>query len=200
VLWILRQRSVNARLDQVEARHWLVSELCDFFEACGVAIESVLDVVTRLFDRRLLETLDPNVVKPALADRIAIKESGIAHIELLGNSSVYMEQMALTTGINSRLVRDELKQKSHTSNAQSFIEIRDVFIAYLLKLDSTRISIPQTSQYRQLNEARAFVRDIRTLDRPGPRQHTSTLNRRRGGVRAKQFGVARKSFRGDKSR
>ncbi|WP_183085294.1 ATP-binding protein [Trinickia fusca] len=200
VLWILRQRSVNARLDQVEARHWLVSELCDFFEACGVPIESVLDIVSRLFDRRLLETLDPNVAKPTLADRIAIKESGIAHIELLGNSSVYMEQMALTTGINIRLVRDELKQKSHGSNTQSFIEMRDVFLAYLLKLDSIRVSIPQTSQYKQLNEARAFVRDIRTLDRPGPRLQSGTQNRRSVGGRAKQFAVARKNLRGDKSR
>ncbi|WP_080401534.1 ATP-binding protein [Burkholderia ubonensis] len=199
VLWILRQRSVNTRVDQVEARHWLVSELCDFFEASGVAIESVLNVITRLFDRRLLETLDPNVVKPTLADRVAIKESGVAHIELLGNSSVYIEQMALTTGINSRLVRDELKQKTYGSNAQSFVEIRDIFIAHLLKLDSTRISIPQTNQYRQLNEVRAFIRDTRTLDRPGPREHSGTLNRRSGGVRAKQFGVARKSFRGGKS-
>ncbi|MEB2605803.1 ATP-binding protein [Burkholderia cenocepacia] len=200
VLWILRQRSANVRLNQAEARHWLISELCDFFEACGVSIESVLAIVTRLFDRRLLETLDPNVEKPTLSDRIAIKESGIAHIELLGNSSVYMEQMALTTGINSRLIRDELKQKSYGSNSQSFVEMRDVFIAYLLKIDSIRVSIPQTNQYRQLNEVRAFIRDIRALDRPGPRQQTTIQNRRGIGIRAKQFGVARKNFRGGKSR
>lgn len=198
ILWILRQRSANARLDQVEERHWLVSELCDFFEACGVPIESVLAVITRLFDRRLLETLDPNVKKPTLCDRIAIKESGIAHIELLGNSSVYLEQMALTTGVNSRLVRDELKQKSHGSNNQSFIEMRDIFIAYLLKVDAMRVLIPQTSQYRQLNEARAFVRDIRTLDRPGSRPQTNTQDRTGGGVRAKQFGATRKHHRGGK--
>jgi hypothetical protein len=119
---------------------------------------------------------------------------------MLGNSSVYLEQMALTTGINNRMVRDELKQKAHSSNTQSFIEIRDIFIIYMLKLDSTRISIPQTSQYRQLNEARAFVKDIRTLDRPGPRQQTGTQSRRSGGLRAKQFGVARKSLRGGKPR
>lgn len=199
VLWILRQRSVNTRLDQVEARHWLVSELCDFFEACGVAVESVLDVVTRLFDRRLLETLDPNVARPSLGDRIAIKESGIAHIELLGSSSVYMEQMALTTGINSRSVRDELKQKLHGSNAQSFVEIRDIFIGYLTKLDSTRVSIPQANQYRQLNEVRAFVRDLRTIDRPEPRQHTGAPDRRGGNAHGKKFGVAPKSLRGGKS-
>lgn len=180
VLWILRQRSTSMRMDQVEARHWFVSELCDFFEGCGVSIEAVLDVVTRLFDRRLIETLDPNVRRPSLADRVAIKESGIAHIDLVGTSSVYMEQMALTTGINSRTIRDEIKQKSHYSNSQGFIEIRDMFISYILKVDSMRLSIPQTGQYRQMNEVRAFVRDIKALDRPVERRQLDGANKKFG--------------------
>lgn len=194
ILWVLRQRSVTVRVDQVEARHWLISELCDFFEGCGVVIESVLAVITRLFERRLIETLDPNVKIPSLSDRVAIKESGIAHIDLIGTSTVYMEQMALTTGINSRTIRDELKQKSHNSNLQSFIEIRDVFIAYLLKVDSMRMTIPQINQYRQLNEARAFVRDIRLLDRPAPRAHFEK-NLRTTFVRSKKFGGGKKLLR-----
>jgi len=200
ILWVLRQRSVTVRVDQVEARHWLVSELCDFFEGCGAAVESVLSVIIRLFERRLIETLDPNVKIPSLSDRVAIKESGIAHIELMGTSTVYMEQMALTTGINSRTTRDELKQKSHSPNPQSFIEIRDVFIAYLLKVDSMKMSIPQINQYKQLNEARAFVRDIRVLDRPAPRAHAEAKNQRTTGVRAKQFGGGRKALKTGRSR
>ncbi|WP_186033438.1 ATP-binding protein [Burkholderia gladioli] len=200
VLWVLRQRSVTVRVDQVEARHWLVSELCDFFEGCGVAIESVLAVITRLFDRRLVETLDPNVKIPTLSDRIAIKESGIAHIELMGTSTVYLEQMALTTGINTRMTRDDLKQKSYNSNPQSFIEIRDVFIAYLLKVDSMRMTIPQTSHYKQLNEARAFVRDIRALDRPAPRTHIETKPHRTASARPKQFSGGKKILRGGRPR
>jgi hypothetical protein len=200
VLWILRQRSITVRIHQVEARHWLVSELGDFFEGCGVAIESVLAVIARLFERRLIETLDPNVKIPSLSDRVAIKESGIAHIELMGTSTVYMEQMALTTGINSRTIRDELKQKSYSPNLQSFIEIRDVFITYLLKIDSMRMTIPQINQYKQLNEARAFVRDIRALDRPAPRVIAETKNNRPVGVRPKQLGGGRKPLRSGRSR
>lgn len=200
ILWVLRQRSATVRHDQIEARHWLVSELGDFFEGCGVPVEAVLATVSRLFERRLVETLDPNVSVPSLADRIAIKESGVAHIELMGTSTVYMEQMALTTGINVRATRDELKQKSHSPGPQSFIEIRDVFIGYLLKLDAMRINIPQISQYKQLNEARAFVRDIKTLDRPPPRGRVEARGTRGSQPRAKQFGAIRGAVRNPTAR
>lgn len=196
VLWVLRQRSVTVRNDQVEARHWLVSELCDFFEACSVAVESVLAVVERLCERGLIETLDPNVKRPSLVDRVAIKESGFAHIEMMSSSTVYLEQMALTTGINSRTVRDELKQKVYASNSQSFVEIRDAFISYLLQVDAMRLTIPEMSQYRQLNEARAFVRDIRALDRPPARSHASDSPRRTNAGQGKRFGAERKGMRG----
>jgi hypothetical protein len=178
ILWVLRQRHATVRIDQIEARHWLVSELCDFFEGCGVSIEAVLNAIRRLFDRRLIETLDPNVKLLGVADRISIKESGVAHIDLMATSSVYMEQMALTTGLNLRSIRDEIKQKAHISTNQSFIEIRDIFIAYLLKVDALRLSIPQTSTYRQLNDARAFIRDIRSQDRPALRKKSTASNRR----------------------
>jgi energy-coupling factor transporter ATP-binding protein EcfA2 len=169
ILWILRQRSVTVRLDHVESRHWFVSELCDFFEGCGIAPEVTMMMVARLFERRLIETLDPNVLKLSFGDRVAIKESGIAHIDLIATSTTYMEQMALTTGLNNRTFRDELKQKIIHHSTQSFIEIRDSFVAYLLRVDANRLTIPQTNQYKQLNEARAFIRDIKTLDRPKSR-------------------------------
>lgn len=185
ILWILRQRSATVRIDQIEARHWLVSEICDFFEGCGVSIEAVLTDIRRLFDRRLIETLDPNVKILGISDRISIKESGVAHIDMMGTSSVYMEQMALTTGINSRSVRDEIRQKAYISTNQSFIELRDIFIAYVLKVDASRLSIPQTGAYRQLNDARAFIRDIRSQDRPNLKNAVSKGNRRETSPRSK---------------
>ena len=44
--------------------------------------------VNRLYDRRLIEALDPNVQYVTLADKVAIKESGVAHLELLLTSPV----------------------------------------------------------------------------------------------------------------
>lgn len=199
ILWVLRQRAVTVRLDQVESRHWLVSELCDFFEGCGIAPELTIWITGRLFDRRLVETLDPNVQSLSNFDRIAIKESGTAHIDLIANSPTYMEQMALTTGLNNRAARDELKQRTIHTSTQSFLEIRDAFVNYLLRVDSSRLNIPQTSQYKQLNEARAFVRDIRTLDRPQPRASSTDKNTRATDLRKKP-GFGARHLRGGKGR
>jgi hypothetical protein len=58
-----------------------VSDLCQLFEGCGVAAEPVTQVLNRLYERRLIEALDPNVKKIGVGDRVAIKESGIAHID-----------------------------------------------------------------------------------------------------------------------
>jgi hypothetical protein len=97
ILWILRQRLHSVREEEgIEARHWPVSDLCQLFEGCGVADELVMQVLNRLYERRLIEALDPNVKKIGVGDKVAIKESGIAHIELILTSTIYIEQMALT--------------------------------------------------------------------------------------------------------
>ncbi|ELX10445.1 hypothetical protein Jab_2c25360 [Janthinobacterium sp. HH01] len=192
ILWILRQRANGARSDDIESRHWFVSELCDFFEGCGVPLESVVDVVERLYERRLIETLDPNIDKVSLADRVAIKENGIAHIDLVISSPVYVEQMALSTGINARTTRDELKQRVIHPSRQSFLEMRDLFVQYVLRVDSVRVTIPSAQQYRQLTEARAFIRNSRTLDRPtqcSPPKHEFTPTPK------KVYGTPRRSFK-----
>ena len=45
----------------------------------------------------MIEALDPNTNQISIADKVAIKDSGLAHIELALNSEVYVEQMALVT-------------------------------------------------------------------------------------------------------
>ena len=39
ILWLLRQRLISVRDDNVEMRHWLAAELCQLFEGCGVSEE-----------------------------------------------------------------------------------------------------------------------------------------------------------------
>ena len=48
----------------------------------------------------------------SVSDKLAIKESGLAHLELMLNSTVYIEQMALVTGVNELSARDEIKKPS----------------------------------------------------------------------------------------
>ncbi|NNM72433.1 ATP-binding protein [Enterovirga aerilata] len=170
VLWILRQRMNSIRSDSVEERHWLITDLCEYFEACGVAEELVLHCVRRLYERRLVEALDPNLQDLGMADKIAIKESGLAHIELVLSSTVYIEQMALTAGVNELSTRDAIRRRSYTKNSTAFIELRDVFLRYLLKVDAARLTIPEGALYGQLAEARRNIRGLCAGDRPHPRR------------------------------
>ena len=69
VLWLLRQKLNSVRRDQdnVEERHWLASELCQLLEGCGVPEDMVMYSLNRLYDRRLIETLDPNSKQVSVA-------------------------------------------------------------------------------------------------------------------------------------
>lgn len=153
ILWILRQRLNTARDDSVDSRHWQASELCDLFEGCGVADELVMQAVNRLYDRRLIEALDPNAKNIGVGDKVAIKESGVAHIELMLTSPVYIEQMGVVTGVNELFTRDEIRK----NNPQSMNIVRDVFLRYILKIDAGRLALSENAIYTQLNMARAQI-------------------------------------------
>lgn len=152
ILWILRQRLNSIREGEgVEARHWPVSDLCLLFEGCGVADELTMQVLNRLYERRLIEALDPNVNKIGVGDKVAIKESGIAHIELILTSNIYIEQTALTSGINELFTRDEMRRNNHSRKMD---EAREAFLRYVLKVDAGRIAISASAVYGQLRIAR----------------------------------------------
>jgi hypothetical protein len=99
----------------------------------------------------LIEALDPNVKKIGIGDRVTIKESGVAHIDLILTSNVYIEQMSLTTGINELFTRDEIRRNNYP---QKMDEAREAFLRYALKIDSGRVAIPSSPVYRQLTIAR----------------------------------------------
>jgi len=157
LLWLLRQKLYSARNSQdgnVEAAHWPVSDLVQLLEGSAVADDLIVDALNRLYDRRLIEALDPNVKRIGIMDKVAIKESGIAHLELLLNSTVYIEQMALVTGVNETFVRDEMRRNNYPQNMG---KLRDAFIRYILKIDAGRVAIPQSSAYEQIVLARRQI-------------------------------------------
>jgi hypothetical protein len=170
ILWVLRQRLNGVRDDTVETRHWLAGDLCSLFEGCGVPEELVMQTLRRLYDRRLLEALDPNVPQIGMGDKIAIKESGIAHLELLLTSTVYVEQMALVTGLNEHFVRDEIRKNQASSRLD---DIREGFLRYALKIDAGRIGIPSTPAYAQISTARRQIETLANIRRGRPRKGTN---------------------------
>ncbi len=173
VLWLLRQKrhSVRKGDDNIEKQHWPVLELCQLFEACGVAEEFVLGALNRLYDRRLIEALDPNTSEVSDADNVAIKESGLAHSELMLNSEVYIEQMGVVTGLNELFARDSIKE--HYGRGR-LAEVREVFLHYILKIDNGRFEIPPTRSYSQVKMARAQIEALMRRSRgrrPTSRRH-----------------------------
>jgi hypothetical protein len=157
LLFLLRQKLYSARNNQdgnVEAAHWPVSDLVQLLEGCAVADDLVICALNRLYDRRLIEALDPNVRRLGITDKVAIKESGIAHLELLLNSTVYIEQMALVTGVNEAFVRDEMRRNNYP---QKMGQLRDAFLRYIVKIDAGRVAIPESSAYEQVVLARRVI-------------------------------------------
>jgi hypothetical protein len=156
ILWLLRQKlnSVQIEDDNVESRHWLATDMCQLFEGCGVDEDLVMNSLNRLYDRRLIEALDPNAKHVSIADKVAIKESGLAHLELILTSVVYVEQMALVTGLNELFARDEIKKNLLKSN---FNDVREAFLQYVMKIDSGRLGILSNAVYSQINKARAQI-------------------------------------------
>ncbi len=158
ILWTLRQRMKAARAESIDSRHWTVGELAQFFEAAGSSPDQTIRIIQRLRDRVLIETLDPNVLTVSLGDRIAITEAGIAHIDLALTSSVYLEQMAMATGLNSRKTFQEIRDLRDQAKSTSFESMRRLFVDYLIELDSLRISLPATKEYEPTREARKYFR------------------------------------------
>jgi hypothetical protein len=164
VLWLLRQRlySVRPDDDDVEKRHWLATDLCQVLEGCGVAEDLVMNSLNRLYDRRLIETLDPNSAQVSVADKVAVKESGLAHLDLIANSRVYIEQMALVTGLNELSARDEIRKSLHQGD---FRDIHDTFLRYVAKIDNGRVEIPRNPLYAQIHNARAQIHNLTSFVR-----------------------------------
>ena len=159
ILWLLRQRrnSVGRGDDSIESQQWPVEGLCQLFEGCGVPEDVVVDAVNRLYGRRLVEALDPNVEEVTIVDKVSIKESGVAHLELILSSEIYIEQMALTTGLNEMFARDEIRV---SRKAGRFGQLRDAFLRYVVKIDSGRLGLPPNRAYSQIESARSQISSL----------------------------------------
>lgn len=179
-LWVLRQKLNASKAGESDDRHWLSDDLCSYFDQCGVPEDITLRTLRRLYKRGLIETLDPNAEDVELSDRVAIKESGIAHLELILGSTVYLEQTALVTGFADQPVRDEIKKLTIQPNAQKFVELRDIFIRYLLKTDAARLEIPSGPAFNSLQEARRTIRARIGEERPLARQPSAHMPHRGG--------------------
>lgn len=160
ILWTLRTRLAKAKADNVDTRHWGANELGQFFEPLGAHPEQTIVVLQRLADRGLVEALDPTVDLVSPVARMAVTESGIAHMDLTFTSDVYVEQMAMATGLNSRSTVNMIRDDRTGATGSSFTAMKKHFVDYLVDLDSQRFKIPNTKEYAGLSEARNLLKSL----------------------------------------
>lgn len=160
ILWMLKARLAKARSESIDTRHWTANEICQFLEPTGAHPDQTMVVLKRLIERGLIEPLDPSVEVVATSSRVAITDSGVAHIDLVRNSDVYMEQMAMATGLNSLRVFEEIRNERTKANAASFAKIRQIFAQYLYELDVDRMKLPKAKEYEGLREARLIIQGL----------------------------------------
>lgn len=160
ILWILKQRFSASKDGSVDSRYWLVSDILAYFEVAGIQPDQLMILIQRLRDRGLVEPLDPTseIVHPS--HRISATEAAIAHLDLVLNSQVYMEQMALSTGLNSRAYYERIKELKNRPSSGAFSDIRRIFAEYLLQVDAVRVSIPNPVDYSGVSEARKYIRGL----------------------------------------
>jgi len=72
-------------------------------------------------------------------------------------SPVYIEQMALVTGVNELFARDEMRKKMQ---ARQMTEVRDTLTRYILKIDAGRMNIPGNPAYSQVGKARTQIEGL----------------------------------------
>ena len=157
ILHLLQNRKVNPADDAIDSRFWLLSDLINIFEVCGIQQEVTLRTTRRLRRRKLVDELNPTTIEVNIGSFIAITERGQAHLDLAISSRPYFEQMALVTGLNENFACDEIDslQKQRTSTA--FSEIRRVFRHHLMKNDYARIQMPSSKNYESLRSIRRQV-------------------------------------------
>lgn len=149
-------KSREASLDNKHSLdvYWKISEILRYFESCGSSEESTLNALRRMFERRLIEEVDPNTKTLAIEHSVRIMDAGKAHIDMMLNSDVYIEQMALCTGISDASLVKKFRDCISKANSKSFKEIHSLFIGYVKTEDAAKITFPRHPSYSHMQTAR----------------------------------------------
>lgn len=133
ILKLLEARLLQGRT--VEERHIPVQAVVDFFDALGSSEASTSAALKTLLDAGLIETFDSSRGQLALDQSIAISHRGGAHLSLLSRYPVFVEQLALSTGVSERALADELRAFFLSTEVKKG-RIAERFLAYALSRDT----------------------------------------------------------------
>jgi energy-coupling factor transporter ATP-binding protein EcfA2 len=127
-----------------------------YMENSGVAAHTTKKALEHLKIAGLVETYDPNAEEIFPTTTLAITAAGHHHFWMAFNDKVYIEQMALCTGLRSDVDAGKLRGiMGRRMKPVDWDEIRIIFSRYCLGQDKKFISIPAHESYDSQREMRA---------------------------------------------
>lgn len=165
ILFVLKRNFTNPSLN-LDDRYWPVADLVAYFEVAGCDRDACIVLLNRLFRWGLVEDIDPTSNHISDTSRVSLRDAGEAHLDLVLHSDTYVHEMALTTGLNSSKVLEDIRREEGKGAAGSFFGVNEQFLDYALKLDEARITIPSSKEHKPLSESRkrldALINAMRT--------------------------------------
>lgn len=133
------------------------SDLIAIFEPCGADAEDLWKVVSEMRTFGLIEAFDPNDETRSDGQRFGITYSGQEHLDSTLNNPVYIEQMALATGLRYSATKDDIQQLNSERSNNSQKRLRALFREYLVYENAGKLTLPEAPLYAPL---RAYILDF----------------------------------------
>ena len=161
ILALLDATSEGGR--SVEDKHASVQSIIDYLDSLGVEESSVGSCLRSLLIAKLVEPFDMSEATVTGTLSLAITHAGRAHLTLATSSRVFVEQMALTTGVVDRSFAEEVAAMYSGSGAlhDRLSKVRKLFIEYLLNEDS--IYVTSTPKSRRFEHQKELLRRLQVL-------------------------------------
>lgn len=134
ILKLLEARLLQGRT--VEERHMPVQSVFDFFDALGSSEASTSSALKMLLDAGLVEKFDVSLGHLSPDQSVAISHRGAAHLSLVTRYPVFVEQLALATGISDRGLAEELRSIAGSNDQKAGGRIVEKFLNYALAKDA----------------------------------------------------------------
>ncbi len=168
-----------------DTRYLSVASIFQYFDGMGYAEIAVETSLSELLQAGLVEKHDPSATGMSIEQRIAIRHSGIAHLELALFNQTYFELMALTTLITNSGIAEEIRLQylSNDPLPLKMKRVRQTFASFLLDEDAHFGRVPSSDQYAVQEAVTADIRKFSS----GESQ--TELANRDGVITSSQLGV-----------
>lgn len=144
----LLQSTKNASKN-LDERHLSVQSVLDYFDSIG-GYEAAIDrCLLRLLEAGLVEPYDSSVRDLSPSQKLAISDSGMAHLRLATYNDVFREQMAITTPIANPDTASRIRTLHLAKGPipERMSEIRNEFTAYLIAEDARHLACDVTGPH-----------------------------------------------------